>query len=239
MVLFFFLGSKAKSRASVCDSLKLRTEYLAGKVNTMLKLEAFKKQVLKYSKNRYVFYVMINDGDLRKGNDNIYFPGHVFVIEKYPVDDKNTGYHVFQSYINQYDLKGYLNKAGNTFDYTHDEMKHLLGNLHTFFSKPVWDNDCVDIWSKFTKVDSSEFIGAQHQKVLSLCYTRDKLTHCLEKISNYTKAKLKDLDTIPNKSSIYGDDEAYHEKDKAITVSEMQKTLHRILSDIRQNTFAK
>lgn len=238
MVLFFFLGSKARSRANVCDSHKLRNDFLSGKVHTLDRLDSLKKQLMKYSKNRYVFFVMINDGDLIKEKSTIYFPGHVFVIEKYPLGEKKNGYNIYQSYINQYDLKGYLNKVGNSFEYSSEQMKRLLHDLHMLFTKPVWDQECVRFWSDFTAVDSSEFIGAQHNKVLSLCYTRDKLTHCLEKINKYTKTKLKDLHAIADKTAIYGNKDSYYYKDKAITVSDMEKTLQSILQDIEQTKLA-
>ena len=233
MVLFFFLGSKAPKRAETCDSAKVRTEYLEGKIHTRSRLREMMMQILRYTKHRYVFYILINDGDLTRGTETVYFPGHVFVVEKFPIDDKRMGYNVFQSYINQYDLKDYLQKSNKSFAFSQEDMKQLMLNLQSLFSKDAWDHECVRIWQKFTKVDSSEFLGCKHTDVLSICFTRDRLSHCLEKIQKYATSKLKTIEDMP-KEQVYGPEHMYHSSQRPLTIKQMQDSLKGVLMDIEK-----
>lgn len=184
---------------------------------------------------------MLNDGDFSMQGastaSTVYFPGHVFVIEKFCTDTGDLAFHLYQSYINQYDLKGYLEKTQKlTFTYTSTEMKALLHGIHYILRNGVWDEKCVEIWKAFTKVDSSNFLGSNFQNVLSICYTSDKIQHCLQNIESYAKEKIQHIHTHPE-HEIYGDRNLYSSSANILTNKEMENQLNNIILDIHhENT---
>lgn len=240
MVLYFFIGIRALSRADTCDSTKLRERFLQGGVNTLSVLFRLKTSLMRPTKHRYVYYIMINDGYIEyatgtpNAGNKAYFPGHVFVIEKFTDSTSNhkMSFNLFQSYINKYDLKGYLQKTGKeSFTYTHGEMMKFFIDLHYFLNAPVWDQRCYDFWLRFTKVKSDEFMGTNHSKVLSLCYTYDKVKNCLKNIETYTKEKIQEVDKLPS-SKIYGNESLYDNAQSKLTNNQMRESFHAILNDI-------
>jgi hypothetical protein len=245
MMMYFFIGQKALERANQCDSTQLRHRYQSGNVNNEMVFKKLRTRLFRKTKHRYVFYIMLNDGDFTfsdksdkssgpSGSSKVYFPGHVFVIEKFCKGNDELGFHLYQSYINQYDLKGYLEKAKQTFTYTEPQMRKLLDNLEDIFRKGKWDKECVRIWKKFTKVDSSNFIDSVFTNVLSVCFTYDRITHCLDNIEKYTKEKLKDVKTLPM-NEVYGDSSLYNSRTQSLTNGEMSTQLSNIIQEIQKD----
>lgn len=236
MMMFFFIGSKATKRANTCESSKVRTSYMQGLTNNVEKVNQLTQQILRRSKTRSLFYILMNDGEMQheQPHQTSYFPGHVFVIEKYPDDNGSNEYNVYQSYINQYDLKGYLQKTKNTFKYTYHQMVELMENLrYILHEAPVWDQRCVDIWMKFTKVDSSTFIGAKHRDVVSICYTKDRMKCCLTNIERYAKQKLREMNSL-KQHEVYGNASLYDHREQPMKVHEIKTHLSNVLADIKQ-----
>ena len=238
MMMFFFIGNKATKRAERCNASKVRDLYLQGTTNNMQMMNRLAQQVLRKSNTRSLFYILMNDGEMKhNGPQSVhtsYFPGHVFVIEKYPGDDGQNEYNVYQSYINQYDLKGYLQKSNNTFKYTYVKMVELMDNLKYILNHaPFWDQRCVEIWLKFTKVDSSNFLGAMHRDVLSICYTKDRMKRCLTNVERYARRKLREVNSMAP-YDVYGDTSLYDDREKPMYVHEMKIHLSDVLADIKR-----
>lgn len=236
MMMFFFIGHKALDRARTCDAAKLMNAYARGDIDTPKQVKKLRSCMLRPSRQSCVYYVMINDGDIKNAQgDVMYFPGHVVVIEKFQKGDTSEmAYNVFQSYINRYDLKGYLDKSGNTFQYSYDDMKSLMDDIKYLFFVEYWDSRCVDIWMRFTKVDTKHYIGYAHRSVLSICFTEDLVTNCLDTIEAYVHAKLENTKLIRRPMDVFGNEALYDARQKPLTNSEMIEMLQTIAHDIKQ-----
>lgn len=236
-IMFFFLGKKGLKHAQYCDSNALVTRAKDGIQDNVSVFAKMRSSLLhKNIKSRYVNYILFNDGYFPLGDGQIYFPGHVFIVEKVPSSNgREPSYNLYQSYINKYDLKGYYEQNKNTFKYTYQQMKNLLEKLNYILNAPHWDAQCVRYWKDFTFVDTINIQGAVHQGKLFVCFSHDKLVKCVENIEKYTKDKLKDIKNYPHKHEIYGKAEYYKSDNgiKPLSYAEMQNNLHSILHDIK------
>ena len=237
-IMFFFLGMKGLKHANYCDSNALVERAKQGhqdnsKVVTKIKSSLLRKNV----KSRYVNYILFNDGYFPMGTGQIYFPGHVFVVEKVPsVNGRDPTYNLYQSYINKYDLKGYFEQNKNTFKYSYQQMKSLLEKFNYILNAPSWDAKCVQYWKDFTFVDTSNIQGANHQGKLFVCFSNEKLVKCVENIEKYTKDKLKQIRNHPYKHEVYGNADYYkNDTVKPLSYHEMQQNLQNIIKDINNS----
>jgi hypothetical protein len=236
MLMFFLLGKKGLKRAHQCDSSKVYERYKTGQTNNNKTILSMRKNVLNRGiKNRYIYYILMNDGYFPHPEGDKYFPGHVFIVEKIPASEEHPiVYNVYQSYINQYDLKGYLQNSNNTFQYSHDEMKLLMSKLHYILTNGIWDEKCIQYWKDFTHVDTEGLRGSSCKDVLSVCFTYDKVYNCLENIEKYAVRKLNETVSKSKsaKHNIYGNKALYTGRAQPHTVEEMQKHLTNIILDI-------
>ena len=112
-----------------------------------------------------------------------------------------------------------------------------MNGIQYILRQGTWDNECVRIWKEFTKVDSSIFLGTDYSRVLSICFTYDKVTKCLDNIEEYTKTKLEQI-KYTQPSDIYGDHNMYDSKSIVLTNNEMQSKLSEVLQDIKRMKLA-
>lgn len=226
MITFLFLGKKGIKHAEVCDSNAIVSRYEKGEHNNHEMIEKIKKLVMRPTKKRYMFYILLNEGYF----GDKYFPGHVFIIEK-----SNT-YNLYQSYINKYDLKSYYETQNNTFQMSRDEVKNLIKKLeYIVLTSKTWDEKCVKYWKEFTHVDTSNIKDAPHVGKLNICMSHAPITSCLWNIEKYIKKKKKEIKDL-DPSSIYGSLEYYDTRSiQPLTVGELSNKLNNILEDIHKN----
>ena len=144
------------------------------------------------SKKSYFYYIMLTDGTLydKKGS-SIYFPGHVFIINKTCVNGF-TGYDVYQSYINEYTLNEYLGfrhkKSGDIIE--------QIKLLYEYFSiGKDWDDEMVKIWKRLSTVDSTNFIGYS-TKGIYICYKRFFSNTIETNINKFINKTMKQMNTL-------------------------------------------
>jgi hypothetical protein len=243
MLMFFLLGKKGIDRALYCDAQKVVERSLQENINNANTMKKLSKLILtKNVKNRYIYYILINDATLSfhgtEPQDTIYFPGHVFVLEKY-LHGNGVEYNLYQSYINEYDLKGYYTNRNGNFAMSYDEVKSLLDKLTYIMTNDTWDDLCIKYWKMFTHVDTSKFKNAVQKNKLFICFTHDKVNHCLRNIENYAHEKLKHLQQKDRSedTKIYGDHSFYshHAQVTPLTNMEMRANLYDIIQDIKNN----
>lgn len=235
MLMFFLLGKGGIKRALSCDATALVERAQQKPINNMSIMKSITNNVLsKKTKHRYLFYILVNDATLKfiNSDETIYFPGHVFVLEKYNTDD-GYAFHLYQSYINEYDLKGYNNMNNGTFDFSFEDMKILLSKITYILTNNIWDEKCIQYWKDFTKVDTSMFHNSIQKDKLFVCYTHDKITSCLRNIEDYTKSKLNILSQTPQRETVFGNQMLYNNNNvQPLTSQEMHNNLINIIHDI-------
>ena len=158
-----------------------------------------------------------------------------------PIKKGNLPYfYLFQSYINQYDLNGHVQKTGNNVRLTYDKMSILLDHIDYILEAEIWDDKCVDKWRDFTFVDTSNtFKGTKSKGNFFFCFKKAAVQNCLEYIRKYTKLKLKQVKKeIPTKShEIYGKNDIYDKNIQPLSNIEMYKQLSKLHDDIKTKTF--
>ena len=203
------------------------------KVNPSI-LKNFKNDILnKKSRYRYFYYIMLTDGYFVKSDGSkVYFPGHVFVIDKMP----GPTYNMYQSYINQYDLDGHIKKTGNNVRLNYNKMQVLLDHLDYILNTEIWDEEAVKKWKSFTFVDTlTTFLGAKSKGNFFLCFKRATVKNCMAHIRQYTRSKLKEIKPIAlsRAHEVYGHHEKYDKNVVPLTNMEMYKQLNKLYTDIK------
>ncbi len=241
MLMFFLLGKKGLKHAQYCDSQSVIERHQQGKDNNNDVLSKMNTAVLKRPvKYRYLYYILMNDGYFNFDGNNegrIYFPGHVFIIEKIPYNN-NVYYNLYQSYINEYDLKGFF-KNNKTLRYKIEEIKDLLDKLKYIINNDSWDDKCIQYWKDFTHVDTTYMKGAVQKDKLFICCSFDKVKSCIKNIKQYATLKLDEIekhDKLGDTTNIYGDKHIYNNPNiKPLTYNEIANNLRNILNDIQRN----
>jgi hypothetical protein len=119
------------------------------------------------------FYVIFTDGEFvcntNSKSNVVFFPGHIFVIEKLP---HMQGFLVFQSFINEYE-PGDIDKGCRYFD--HADMLQVCDVMHSLYSgtQPTWDARLRKNFAAFTGVETSrKWLSCKHSTHLDFRYMR-------------------------------------------------------------------
>jgi hypothetical protein len=242
MLGIFMIGyKKTKAIADYCDTEATRQRHLNNIDDNPTIFKNFKTDILKKTcRTRYFYYIMLTDGHFPKlgGVGTIYFPGHVFIIEKMPPIKKGElpYFYLFQSYINQYDLNGHIKKTGNNVRLTYDKMTLLLEHIDYILETEIWDDKCVEKWRDFTFVDTSNtFKGTKSKGNFFFCFKKTPVQNCLAYIRKYTKLKLKEVTPKIKTQAheIYGKSEIYDKNIQPLSNLEMYKQLSKLHEDIK------
>lgn len=224
ILLIIFLAGMKKGRFIIdyCDCEKTRQRHLNGQAQNHIIMGSMMKAIAsKKFKLRQLYYIMITDGHFPKvdGNGSVYFPGHVFIIEKMRVKEgEDPKYYIYQSYINQYTLNGHYEKMSNKVELSYEQACYTLHRLSYILTKGIWDEICVKYWKEITHVESPEFLNTITKNNLFLCYQTASTKGCVQNIEKFIKQKKKLL-------------EGNREENK-----ELIDSMNNILKDIEANT---
>ncbi len=197
-IMFFLIGEKGIKISEACDCTSFNEKskkYIEQSGDTTQNsrnvLKLYKQVIEKPRKknSRDLFYVLLTDNYFSFDNkpDTVYFPGHVFIIEK------TANYHLYQSYIQQYDLGGYFSKNNNHFDMSHSEMDLFIQKLIYIMNAAKWDETCVQYWMDMTFVDTTKFLGAISKNNFFICFQKVPMKTCLGNMKKYIKIKLSQI----------------------------------------------
>lgn len=184
-------------------------------------------------------YILLTDSDMKLSGsdspDTMMFPGHVFTIDQRPGNE----YHLYQSYINAYDMKTEINMYANGSTRRGKLwMKQFFIGLKHFISTDVWDKKCADFWQFLTHTDATKFIGYDKSEIY-LCHNSISTHDATKHFKSYISDKIDELDLILKlrpglESEIHGDSRLYEagmrssnpaHRSKALTVGEMHSFL--------------
>jgi hypothetical protein len=196
VLLMVFMAGKEKGMQVVnqCDTVRVTERHKNGIDNNNVILPYFSKKILssKFSQ-RYVYYILLTDGWFKRkdGSDPVYFPGHVFIIEKEkdPITKKPV-YYLYQSYINQYDLNGYFNNVKGNNKLRIKDVSDILNKLAYIVNNKTWDATCGAFWKTFTNVDTPEFTDTITEDSIFVCIRSVPLKTCMKNIERYMKDRL-------------------------------------------------
>ena len=206
IMLTYLLGGSLKVKdTEVClvDNINKRYEKKKNKLEFKLKVFNDLKKDLssKNIKKRYFYYILMTNNDMEKSklvpnnsSDTAFFPGHVFIIDKFPYcTDSNVQYKIYQSYINQYDLKGHYRRNKNTMKLENNDINMILNGIHNIVSNKVWNKNAVEFWKKLTFVDTDNLLNYKTNKI-NLCYSKIRIDHCYVKLQKYIYNSILQID---------------------------------------------
>lgn len=238
MISIFMLGKqKGISIANYCDTEQTRSRHLQSKDTNNTILSTLRIDIFKNTNYRQLYYILLTDGKF-KNNDiqknDLFFPGHVFIIEKIPSNSNEPYYYFYQSYINHYDLKEHIKKNNNSLKLSFTKMQVLLDNLEYVLTTPTWDQQCIDAWKNITFVDTIHLKDSICKDNFFLCVKKAKITDCLKHIEKYTAEKLAEIEKYPSSklNDIYGDNKLYEKNQKSLTIKQMYLQLQKLYKDV-------
>lgn len=230
-ISFFLLGyKKGIAMSNYCDTHLTRKRHNDGIDNNLDIVNKLKKDVLnKRCKYRYLYYILMTDASFpMKDQQDKFFPGHVFLLEKIP-GEPDPSFYFYQSYINEYDINGHYNKNNKTLKVSYKKTSELMDKLRYIITNEIWDEKCVKYWKEFTFVDTSQTLqGSSSGNKFFMCYRKTKATACLEHVKKYVNDKHRTVD-LSKPHDIYGDVSLYDADQKPLTNYEM----HAQLNDLR------
>lgn len=232
-IFFLFLGKNALKHTIYCDVHNVQNRNNDNIDNNALIADKLRRDILRKTDKRYVYYLMLTDGQMRKPDGStLMFPGHVLIIEKIPNGD-NPFYYLYQSYIDQYSFEEYVNKY-KSIRISEDKMKYYLDKINDMVLKKVWDEDFVKFWQDFTKVDTSNMLGGVPDGAFLVCYRRVKYEHCKKNVSAFVDQTLK---IIPNNldNEIFGNPDIYDESSNPLTNGQMRVAMNNLKNRLENN----
>lgn len=194
MLTILLVGSNKLSDIQYCDVSNTVSRHKSNFDDNQIILKKVMKSLLHNNKTySTIYYIMLTDGNLRDGNitstNTEYFPGHVFLIEKTAMDN---GYHIYQSFIKEYNLNGFLN-TNKCRTYKKTEVANMCTYFEKFLSKDyIWDTEAVEQWYKLTGVDTSKFRNYYTDNIF-LCYKTFKMKTASRNIIKFVNEAINDV----------------------------------------------
>lgn len=196
LLLMVFMAGKKKGMDIVnqCDTVAVADRHKQGHDNNRTIMQLYSRRILTNNfSRRHLYYILLTDGWFKKrdGGDPVYFPGHVFILEK--IRDQETKqplYFLYQSYINQYDLNGHFIRMNGSNKISQESVSQLLNRLSYIISNKTWDQTCYEYWKGFTNVETPEFLDTVTNNEIFICIRSTPLTTCMKNIEAYIKDRL-------------------------------------------------
>jgi hypothetical protein len=234
-VLFFnlFFGKKALKHTMHCDVHNVVSRHDDNIDNSVVIAQQLGKDILRKTKSRYVYYIMLTDGYfIKPDGSRVFFPGHVFVLEKIPWGDDHF-YYMYQSYINQYNFATYANKH-NSIKVHRSSVKYYMDEIMRMVTQRVWDAAFVRFWNDMTRVDTSHMLGGVPERAFYVCYRKVQHNSCVKNVRTFVKQTLR---SIPRNApdAIYGESATYDENSHPLTNREMHEQLSKLLARMENN----
>lgn len=224
------LGTKGLEIVNYCDSNLTTTRHKQGQDDNIEIFKKLQKQLFsKRERRSQLYYILLTDGYFPKqGTVNVYFPGHVILIEKH--FDRVLNQHVYvlhQSYINEYDLHTFAKTSKTQFN--KDEIAKHISGIKLALTSPTWTAYVADAWKSLTNVDTSSFLTSHSQQNFFMCFQKYQFSTCVKPLKTYINNKLKFLKKAKHAGSmLYGDKELYDDTMKPLSNDEMRYHLEKL-----------
>jgi hypothetical protein len=122
---------------------------------------------------------------LNKGSEQVYFPGHVFIIDK-----NQDCFTLYQSYINEYSLDKYLEREKCNC-MKKKQINKYIKNIQKLLTTPTqWEAKTASFWKSMTNVDSEQFIGCNFDNIY-ICFKKFKHQKTIDKTLSFIETTLR------------------------------------------------
>jgi hypothetical protein len=241
MLMQFLLGEKGLHIADACDTRAVISRHTTGvETNKQILLELQKQLFSKREKARTLYYVLLSDGYFPDANatdatdDQKYFPGHVFILEKvYDTLKRKHYFYFYQSYINKYSLSEHI-EMNKGLKISGSRAQELINDLTGVLTAPSWSQENVRKWYDMTFADSTDLLDSQSKDKFFLCFRKAKTNTCLGKLRSYLNMKHKSLSKIDEKNmdDVYGNPNLYDNDIAPLSnkgmITEIESLLYKI-----------
>lgn len=198
MLMLLIAGKSGLKATQQCDSVKVTSRHEANEESNAEVMSKLVSNTLSRTfSSRHLYYVLLTDGHFQRGSENIYFPGHVFILEKFKEEGGKAAFNMYQSYINRYDLNGHFENMNGTMKLSYKKTAELLKKLSYIILNGTWDEMCTKYWKDITSVDAPEYEGYSTTKGLYTCFSGVPAKACVENVKRYATQKLKTLERQP------------------------------------------
>jgi hypothetical protein len=220
MIMYLFLGHTAIRYTGFCDVPVVQKRYRETGNKSQQALSRFKSDILStHTRTRELYYVMLTDGNtpytaiVTQGSpQSVYFPGHVFVVEKLPVPQgrgvggsttrskpvktitkRRPRFNIYQSYIGEYDLAGHIAR-NKSLACSYDRMaSDIVPGLTHMFEGEEWDSQDNAFWKRLTFVDGSQWMGTRFNHTILFCFTKVSTDVCVSHLHTMLSETRADL----------------------------------------------
>lgn len=247
MMMMFLAGKRGIDIANYCDTREVIKRHKNGEDHNILILNDLKKQLFsKKEKSRTLYYMLLTDGyfpleqELQSTtSQNVYFPGHVFILEKiWDANELKHYFYFYQSYINQYTLQQHI-EYNNGLKITWEKAQNIINNLEYILNTKKWGEENVKKWKEMTFTNSSNFNNTTSYGNVFLCFKKTKSKVCYNNLSLCLRRVLRQLQGLPSDKDniIYGDQSLYDESSSPLTNKQLKQEALTLLHKI--NIFKK
>jgi hypothetical protein len=233
LTMRLLLGKHALKHTIYCDVHNVQqrhTDRLDHNPTIAAKLKA---DLLRKTEKRYIYYIMLTDGYFNKPDGTkVFFPGHVFVLEKIPWGS-DVFYYLYQAYIDQYTYAQYIDRY-KSIKISRKKAEYYMNKINDLVNNMVWDKDFVDFWKDMTKVDTSHMINGVPENAFFVCYRKIKYESCMKNLEHFVRGSLK---LIPEHrdNEIYGNIDIYDDESSPLTNIEMKTRLSKLHTTLQNN----
>jgi hypothetical protein len=230
MMMYLMLGADALQATRYCDVQNVRSRVKNKNDPPSSAIATQLNEAVMAGKKRALIYVMITDGHMpiaRNASNtvgSVYFPGHVFVIERLP---RGT-FNLYQSYINHYDLWGHIERQAS-LSVGRTRMQQIVYGLQKMMSQGKWDRATSDFWVELTNTPQSharQFEGHTINGSLFMCFREVITNSCITKLKDLVERTLESLSSVVATrpavlDQTYGDPNMYDSEAKPLTVRQV------------------
>lgn len=240
LLMNFLLGKQGLKMADSCDTKKVIERHQSGKETNAVIIDALRKQLMSTrEKSRTLYYVLLSDGYFPKADTSVYFPGHVFVLEKvWDAAHQTHFYYFYQSYINQYTLNGHIER-NKGLQISKQRVQHLIKDVETVLMSRTWTEENVKRWFDLTFTDSVNFKDSQSNGKFFLCFRKARVTTCLGRLEKYLTQKLvalrkmEKMEKMENLDDVYGNASLYDQNAIPLSNQSMLDEIQILLRKIK------
>lgn len=231
MMMYLLFGTKSLKHTRHCDVPNVVQRHLRSQDNSIVIANKLKMDIMRKTKNRYIYYVMLTDGYFVKHDGSrVFFPGHVFLIEKVPgMNASDTEYFIYQSYINEYTLETQVN-MNQKKKVDSKKIKYYMDNLNRMAKDKIWDEKFTEFWKDMTHVDTKHMNGSRPLQAFLVCFQKVQHKQCAEELIRFSKFI---LTTIPNSrpDEIYAKSNTeFHEDSQPMTNRQIKRAFTTLVA---------
>lgn len=228
MMMYLFFGQNSLKHTQYCDVHNVVERHKQGQDNNAQIVKQLTKDITRKTAQRYVYYIMLTDGYfIKPDGSKVFFPGHVFLIEKIP-SEQGLYYYIYQSYINEYTFEEYV-EINKTIKIHQKKLDYYLSNIANMVKDRVWNEDFVKFWKDMTKVDTKHMLDSVADEAFYVCYQKVLHKKCVSELFRFTSYVLKHIPMSENKmNETFGGHIDYHEKSRPLTNGEMRKSMQAL-----------